>query len=302
MSNKKSRLIPTRRALIFWCLFIGIGAVGGALCMLIRPDGSIMGMQEMLPYFKKLPLADLLYRDFVFPGIALLCINGIPNLIAAYLLLKKKKAGLMLATIFGVTLMLWISIQFYIFAPNFMSTSYFIFGLVQFFTGIAALTFYEQERFTVNTEDYKNIGTNKERIVVYFSRMGYTKKLAFEEAERSGADIIEIKSAEPTEGTSGFWWCGRYGMHRWPMPIEEIGIDLSRYKHVTICSPIWVFHLSAPVREFCRHARGKICEVDYILCHHMKCSFENAAREADELLSITHTDLKSVCCRKGRYL
>lgn len=48
----------------------------------------------MLPYFQVLPPAEYLYQDFVFPSIALLCVNGIPNLIAAALLFRHKKAGI----------------------------------------------------------------------------------------------------------------------------------------------------------------------------------------------------------------
>ena len=32
---------------------------------------------------------------------------------------------------------------------------------------------------------------------------------------------------------AGFWWCGRYGMHRWDMPIVPITVDLARFSHVT---------------------------------------------------------------------
>ena len=50
---------------------------------------------------------------------------------AAGLLLAKKNAGITLGGLFGVTLMLWIRIQFYMFLPNFMSTIYFMFGFAQ---------------------------------------------------------------------------------------------------------------------------------------------------------------------------
>lgn len=86
-----SRFEITRKILIFWCLFIGMGAVAGAACMLIAPDGSLMGMGAMLPYFQVLPLAEYLYRDFTFPGIALLCVNGLPNLGAAALLFRRRR-------------------------------------------------------------------------------------------------------------------------------------------------------------------------------------------------------------------
>lgn len=90
-------------------------------------------------------------------------------------------------------------------------------------------------------------------------------------------------------------------MHRWEMPIEPISADLSAYDHVTICSPIWVFALAAPVRAFCRQAAGKIYEADYILVHHTGGIYENAAREMDALLGIAHTELRSIQCRTGKF-
>lgn len=45
MEKKKaySRFEPTREALIFWTLFIGIGAVCGAVGMLVDPSGKVFG-------------------------------------------------------------------------------------------------------------------------------------------------------------------------------------------------------------------------------------------------------------------
>ena len=137
----KSRFEKARKVLIFWTLFIGLGAVGGAACMLIDPSGKALGMDAMLPFFQKMPLAELLFQDFVFSGISLLIVNGLSNLTAACLLLAKKKAGVVLGGVFGVTLMLWICIQFYIFPLNFMSMLYFLFGLCQAATGYAAWIF-----------------------------------------------------------------------------------------------------------------------------------------------------------------
>lgn len=299
--KSRSRFSKARRWLIFWTLFIGLGAVGGAVGMLIDPTGKAMGMDKMLPYFQKLPFADVLFQNLLFSGVALLIVNGISNLSAASLLLANKKSGIYLGAIFGVTLMLWICIQFYMFPLNFMSTIYFVFGLLQAVTGYAAWVFYRQEHFHVDISDYPNIGKNKERLVVYFSRMGYVKKVAFEEADRTGAEVYEVKSTERTEGTLGFWWCGRYGMHKWAMPIEPIAVNLSNYSHVTICAPIWVFSLSAPMRAFCRAAAGKIKEVDYILVHHQRSSYQNAANEMDAILGLHRTGFRSIQCREGKF-
>lgn len=303
-SNEKtySRYRPARRALLFWAIFIGIGAVAGSSAMLIDPSGGLMGMDAMLPYFQKLPFAEIVFQDFVFSGISLLIVNGISNLTAAGLLIANKRIGAVLGGVFGITLMLWICIQFYMFPLNFMSTAYFIFGFIQAITGYMTVVFYDQEHFTVSESDYPNIGSDPTKLVVYFSRMGYTKKRALEAADRTGAEIYEVRAAERTRGTLGFWWCGRYGMHRWPMPIEDIGVQLEKYDHVTVCSPVWVFNLCAPMREFCKKASGRIRSADYILVHHQKSLYANAADEMDRLLGLKDTPAVSVCCREGRYL
>ena len=132
------RYDTARRWLIFWTLFIGVGAVAGGLSMILDPSGKTLHMDGMLPYFQVLPFARTLFQDFLFSGFALLIVNGLTNLTAAVLLLKRTRLGVILGGVFGVTLMLWICIQFYMFPLNFMSTAYFIFGLCQALTGYVA--------------------------------------------------------------------------------------------------------------------------------------------------------------------
>ncbi len=128
-----------RKWLIFWCLFIGIGAVGGSAGMIADPSGKLMGMTSLLPYFQVLPFADVLFSNLLFPGIALLIVNGLTNLTAGGLILAKKPSGVWLGMIFGITLMLWIIIQFIIFPFNLMSTAFFVFGALQCLTGVLLL-------------------------------------------------------------------------------------------------------------------------------------------------------------------
>ena len=77
--------------------------------------------------------------------------------------------------------------------------------------------------------------------------------------------------------------------------------SLEEYDHVTICSPIWVFSLASPVREFCRQAAGRIRSADYILVHHTAGNYAGAAAEMDEILGLTRTNCCSVQCRCGRF-
>lgn len=293
------RYIIARRFLIFWTLFIGIGALIGSSAMLIDTSGKILYMDSMLIYFQVLPFADILFQDYLFSGIMLLIVNGIPNFISAYLIITKRKSGIILGTIFGITLMLWIIIQFIIFPFNFLSTVYFIFGFLQFITGYICFVGFKQSNFTFDEKKYKNIGKDKTKLVVYFSRQGYTKKLAYEEANKQKADIIEIKTTERTSGNRGFWWCGRFNIHKWSMPLESHYSNISNYEEITICTPIWVFSICAPIREFCKQNKGKIKNVNYITTHFMSAKFKNSAKEMDSLLDINHKSFKSFRCRFG---
>ena len=290
----------TKKFLMFWCLFVAIGAAYGSICMIIDPTGKMLGMEGLLPYFNVLPFSDVLFQNYIFSGIALLIVNGLTNFVAIYFLIKDKKVGAILGAIFGITLMLWIIIQFVILPKNAMSTIFFVIGIIQFITGYMTYVFYMQEHFTFNVNDYKNIGKNKNTLVIYFSRMGYTKKVAYEEANKLGADIYEIKTVEKTSGTLGFWWSGRYGMHKWKMKIESIDIDLKNYSNIIIVSPIWVFSVSAPIREFCYRYKNNINNVQYIFTHFMNATFENTANEVDEILNKKRTDFKSICIRFGK--
>ena len=44
--KQHSRYQTARRLLIFWTLFVAIGAVGGALEMLLDPSGKLMGINH----------------------------------------------------------------------------------------------------------------------------------------------------------------------------------------------------------------------------------------------------------------
>lgn len=125
-----------RKIAIFWCLFIGLGAVWGSIGMFVDISGKFMKMDELLPYFQKLPFADVVFQNFLFPGIALLIVNGVTQLITCYLLLHKKLIGTKCSIGCGIILMLWICIQFYAFPLNVLSCLYFVFGALETATGI----------------------------------------------------------------------------------------------------------------------------------------------------------------------
>jgi hypothetical protein len=121
---------------IFWSLFIGIGALGGSTMMFIDPSGKMwLNMDVLLPGIQKLPFSDIFFQNFIFPGIALLLVNGITNFFSFFFICTKHRFAALSVMFCGIILMIWITIQFFIWSFNFMSNIYFIFGLLQAFTG-----------------------------------------------------------------------------------------------------------------------------------------------------------------------
>ena len=125
--------------LVFWTLFIGIGALCGTAMMWVDTSGEMWGMAPMLPSFQVLPFAKWLFQDFAFAGLALLLVNGIPQITTAILLIKRHKFAAIASLFCGILLMLWICIQFVIFELNFMSCIYFVFGLIEFLLALRLL-------------------------------------------------------------------------------------------------------------------------------------------------------------------
>ena len=128
--NKKIRSLS-----IFWSLFIGTGALWGSVCMWTDPSGKMWKMDMLLPYLQKLPFSDIFFQNLIPSGIVLLLVNGVTNFISFFLILKKHPYAAWSGLICGIILILWITVQFFIFPLNLLSTLYFIFGLCQIWTG-----------------------------------------------------------------------------------------------------------------------------------------------------------------------
>lgn len=137
-------------------------------------------------------------------------------------------------------------------------------------------------------------------LVVYFSRKGYTEREAKSIAARENADLLRLQTAERTGGIAGFWWCGRFGMHRWGMKLLPYTADVRSYERVIICSPVWVFTFCSPVRSFAQRERGNIARAGYVFVHFsVPYVYTRAKASLDRLLGITADGYESVCCMWG---
>ena len=286
-----------RALLLTVSLFVGIGAFFGGVCMLIKPDGSLVFLDGMLPYFQVLPFAEVLFQDYVFSGIMLIIINGVSNALASVLILRNKRSGYVLGTIFGLTLMLWITIQFVIFPFFIIDLVYFLFGVFQMLFGYVALVSYNQVYFSFSEEDYTEISNDSDTLVVFFSRKKFTKKIAYERANQLKTEVLELQTKERTEGDLGFWWCGRFAMHRWRMETLPLTKDLSKYNKIVVVTPIWVFKMCAPVRDFLYRYLDEIKEkeISVIFNHFNPWLPKGAIQEVKSIVPLKRVQSITTC-------
>ena len=84
------------------------------------------------------------------------------------------------------------------------------------------------------------------------------------------------------------------------MNIENINIDLKKFDKVIIVSPIWVFDLSAPVKDFCYKYKDDINSYELVLTHFMKSKFINVKENVCKIIGKSCKKFTSVCVRYGK--
>ena len=125
-------------------LFIGIGAIGGAVMMCIDPTGVMWGGEPLLEMLRaKMPWPDVFFRNFIPSGFVLLALNGLTQFAAAYLLFKKHPLAQWAVLACGIILMLWIVLEWWAWGFNAMSNIYFVLGLVEV---VAALYMFKNQK------------------------------------------------------------------------------------------------------------------------------------------------------------
>gem|GEM_PF-679655 len=132
IANDHRYLCRMRAFLKTLTVFIAIGAIGGSVMMWADPSGTGWGGDPLLQMLRdKMPWPDILFRDFIPSGYALMAVNGLPQILAAVMLFKKHRLAYRVSLACGVLLMLWIVLEWWVWGFNAMSNIFFVLGLAE---------------------------------------------------------------------------------------------------------------------------------------------------------------------------
>jgi len=109
--------------------FIGLGAVGGGLALVLEPSGSYLGIP--LELLKSSP-----FSTYLVPGIVLLMVNGVGSLVGAAASFTRHRYAGETAMALGVFLVAWITLQVYWIASfHWLHALYLGLGILEFVLG-----------------------------------------------------------------------------------------------------------------------------------------------------------------------
>jgi hypothetical protein len=120
-----------RVARVFLILVSILNGVAGLVCgvlFLVSPDGSLMGFEPLLSVVGTLPLGDVFFRDLTWIGVAMLLVLGIPNTVAAVMLIHRGRGQYTATLVAGALLVLWTGFEL-VFMYNVAAFGYFVVGV-----------------------------------------------------------------------------------------------------------------------------------------------------------------------------
>ena len=127
-SDLKSRLISYSLGVLQ--AFIGVTAAAGGFGLVSDPSGAKMNIP--LEWLNNSP-----FVNYLIPGLVLLVVNGVGNIMAAISTFLRNKHAAHLAAALGIFLVLYITIEVLIIGLRTpLQPLYFILGIIQFVLGL----------------------------------------------------------------------------------------------------------------------------------------------------------------------
>ncbi len=104
-------------------------------------------------------------------------------------------------------------------------------------------------------------GTMADILVVYFSRSGYTRRVAEHMARVLRADCEPIRERRTRRGWLGYWRSAREAMRGAHVEIEPATLQPRNYAMVVLGTPVWAGNMSSPMRAYIARHRAEFASV-----------------------------------------
>jgi hypothetical protein len=127
-----------RGFLIVVSILNGVAGVVCGVLFIAGPDGHLLQAGALLPVIQGLPLASVFFEDLLWIGVAMLLVLGVPNSIAAVMLLRKSENQYLATLVAGILLFLWCGFEL-IFMFNVLAAGYSVIGLISVLCSILLL-------------------------------------------------------------------------------------------------------------------------------------------------------------------
>jgi hypothetical protein len=127
-----------RGLLIFVSILNGIAGLVCGVLFIAGPDGRLMQAGALLPVIQRLPLASVFFGDFTWIGVVMLLALGVPNSIAAVMLLRKSENQYRVTLAAGTLLAVWCGFEL-IFMFNALAVGYFVVAIVSILSSLLLL-------------------------------------------------------------------------------------------------------------------------------------------------------------------
>ena len=110
-------------------VFVAVWALPAGLSMITNPTGMGLGMSPQL-------LSDSPFDSFLIPGLFLFFVNGLANVLGAFLSFKRHLYAGILGLALGIFLVLWIVAQVYFIGfAHFLQPLFMLIGLIECWLG-----------------------------------------------------------------------------------------------------------------------------------------------------------------------
>ena len=107
----------------------GLSAVICGVLLIAGPDGHLLQAGALLPVIQTLPLANVFFHNFIWIGAAMLLALGLPNLIAALMLLRRSESQYAASLVAAILLVCWCGFEM-VFMFNVPAVGYLVVGVL----------------------------------------------------------------------------------------------------------------------------------------------------------------------------